>query len=359
MRIESSQQMLEHIESGGTLTLNNQGQLETQGAVARFFQKIGDTFRSLTASGRAAIEARNTRLYEVMTNLIRADALVNPAQTDIQQPEIAPAQRNVIVANLAIARELASLPPEARAAAKAYVIHALKSENTLEQGAGMVSDKARQIMRNILSDPILTNGLKCSFRRSSEELQPLMDSVADSLRAECQKPTQQARVTNGIHESFVMDCVDRPALRSLNGQPPVRAGLVQQLTELIPDEKIRAFISQTISQAGLEGSLYTCFTSRHANSPNPDTGEADLLTRQMHLATPIHSYELTVENGRASIRLDEDVTLQPQWGTDISEYGFGGTRYAVVMDIDLTQDMTGKAVPDFTIRGECSPIDPD
>ena len=86
MRIESSQQMFQHIENGGNLKLNGEGRLETQSAAGRFFQKIGDAFRSLSASGRAAIETRTARLHEAMADMVRRDALVNPAQTDIPNP---------------------------------------------------------------------------------------------------------------------------------------------------------------------------------------------------------------------------------------------------------------------------------
>ena len=94
MRIESGQQMFQHIENGGNLKLNSEGQLETQSAAGRFFQKIGDAFRSLSASGRAAIETRNTRLHEAMADMVRRDALVNPAQAEIQRPPITQIERS-------------------------------------------------------------------------------------------------------------------------------------------------------------------------------------------------------------------------------------------------------------------------
>ena len=80
MRIESNRQMLQHIENGGNLKLNREGQLETLSAAERFFRKIGDAFRSLSAAGRAAIETRNTRLHEAMADMVRRDTLINPAQ---------------------------------------------------------------------------------------------------------------------------------------------------------------------------------------------------------------------------------------------------------------------------------------
>lgn len=358
MRIDSSQQMFQHIESGGTFKLNQQGQLETQSAAGRFFQKIGDAFRSLSASGRAAIETRNANLYAAMANLVRADNLINPAQADIPRPEITQAQRNIMAMNLAIGRELAQVPAEAKAATRAYVTHQLKHRGILEQSAETVRAEARQIMRNIQNDPVLANGLKCAFSRTSEELQPLMNDIARDFSAEFQRPTQQARIENGIHESYILDAL-RNSVHSINGQPPNMDDLAGQLTELVPNEKIRAFISMAASQAGLEGSMVIHLSLPNATNPNPngpDLGE--LQDKRLNLTTPHHSYDMNIENGRASIRFNGDLALLPMEG-EVREFGLGGTRYAVVMDIDLTQDMTGKAVPDFTLRGECSPIDPD
>lgn len=75
-------------------------------------------------------------------------------------------------------------------------------------------------------------------------------------------------------------------------------------------------------------------------------------------ALPYHKYELNIQNGKATIRLDMDVALQPL-GTPNDGHGVGGSRYAVTMEIDLNQDMTGKDMPDFTLSGECTAFGPD
>lgn len=86
MHIESLDQMRRHLEAGGFLTLDGQGRLETQGAVARFFQKIGDAFRSLSASGRAAMAERDAAVSRAVDEMIRRDALVNPGRMEIPRP---------------------------------------------------------------------------------------------------------------------------------------------------------------------------------------------------------------------------------------------------------------------------------
>ena len=205
MRIESGQQMFQHIENGGNLKLNSEGQLETQSAAGRFFQKIGDAFRSLSASGRAEIETRNTRLHEAMADMVRRDALVNPAQAEIQRPPITQIERNRMCASLAMAGELAKLPPESRAAARALVLHQLREHGVLNHNAATVRANIQQFMQRINSDPVLSNGLKCAFSLSSARLQPMMNEVAEDTRAEFRKPTQQAHIENGIHASYPKD----------------------------------------------------------------------------------------------------------------------------------------------------------
>lgn len=358
MRIESGQQMFQHIENGGNLKLNSEGQLETQSAAGRFFQKIGDAFRSLSASGRAAIETRNTRLHEAMADMVRRDALVNPAQAEIQRPPITQIERNRMCASLAMAGELAKLPPESRAAARALVLHQLREHGVLNHNAATVRANIQQFMQRINSDPVLSNGLKCAFSLSSARLQPMMNEVAESIRAEFRKPVEQASVSDGIHSSYIQDA-RRNSVRSINGQPVNKDDLAGQLKALVPDEKMSAFISFAASQAGIEGGLYEHLASPSKTNPNPDSPALpELIAKGLRLGTPYHKYELNIQNGKATIRLDMDVALQPQ-ETPNDGHGVGGSRYAVTMEIDLNQDMTGKDMPDFTLSGECTAFGPD
>lgn len=358
MRIESSQQMFQHIENGGNLKLNKEGQLESQSAVGRFFQKIGDAFRSLTASGRAAIETRNARLHEAMADMVRRDALVNPAQAEIQRPPITQIERNRMCANLAMAGELAKLPPESRAAARALVLHQLEKHNVLNRGAEVIRANIPQFMQIITSDPVLSSAMKCSFSRTSAQLQPMMNEVADDMKAEFQKPSQQAGIENGIHEVFPKDA-RRDSIRSINGQPVDKANPGGQLKALVPDDKMSAFISFAASQAGIEGSVYKHLATSGGTKPNPDSPDVgQLASKQLLLATPNHNYELSIQNGKATIRLDMDVAIQP-FGTAHQGHGLGGTKYTAIMEIDLNQDMTGKDIPNFTLSGECTAFGPD
>ena len=175
MRIDSSQQMFRHIENGGNLKLNSDGQLETQSAAGHFFQKIGDAFRSLSAGGRASIETRNARLHEAMADMVRRDALVNPAQANIPQPPISQLQRSRMCANLAMAGELTKLPPETRAATRALVLYQLEKHDVLNRDAGTIRANIPQFMQIITGDPVLSSAMKCSYSRTREQLQPMMN----------------------------------------------------------------------------------------------------------------------------------------------------------------------------------------
>ncbi|HJD96886.1 hypothetical protein [Mailhella massiliensis] len=83
MRIDTSAQLQQQQAAGAHFALDNRGRLETQGAVRHFFQKIADIFRSLSSSGRAAIEARNAAVSAAMDRILRQGGLPNVANTDI------------------------------------------------------------------------------------------------------------------------------------------------------------------------------------------------------------------------------------------------------------------------------------
>lgn len=358
MRIDSSQQMFRHIENGGNLKLNSDGQLETQSAAGHFFQKIGDAFRSLSAGGRASIETRNARLHEAMADMVRRDALVNPAQANIQQPPISQLQRNRMCANLAMAGELAKLPPETRAATRALVLYQLEKHDVLNRDAGTIRANIPQFMQIITGDPVLSSAMKCSYSRTREQLQPMMNEIADAMKAEFQKPSQQAGIKNGIHEIFPKDA-KRDSISSINGQPVDKTNPGGQLKALVPDDKISAFISFAASQAGIEGDLYTHLALPGGTKPFPDSPElGELQAKGLHLGTPNHKYDLHIQNGKATIRLDIDIALQAL-GSPNKGHGLGGSKYTAIMEIDLNQDMTGKIVPDFTLSGECTAFGPD
>ena len=83
MLIQSSQQMQQIRDSGGHIRLNSQGQLVTQSRISHFLQRLVDAFRSLSASGREAIIARNKARDDAMRALADRDAMSNPVRTKL------------------------------------------------------------------------------------------------------------------------------------------------------------------------------------------------------------------------------------------------------------------------------------
>ena len=351
MRIESSQQMFQHIENGGNLKLNKEGQLESQSAVGRFFQKIGDAFRSLTASGRAAIETRNARLHEAMADMVRRDALVNPAQANIQSPMTERAQHNEFAMRLGLAQGLSKLPKEARAAARNLALHVLHSKGMPGQGdPASVGRETQSIMRHIEQTPALRDGLRCDYARNNAQLQPLLREMTGDLRAEYMHQKDRHISKDGMHDSYVKDAT-RGSVRSINGHAPNAADFEGEFEALIPDKKMRGFLSMMASQAGLEGSLCKQLLAEGMAKDNPDfPGYQEMIQNGLLIEFPHHKYDISVEDGQARIRLEMDAVVKAHmFEGELIGQTLGGGRYSVEMVVDLNQDMTGKDIPDFTL----------
>ena len=65
-------QNLSNVTSLSEVHLSSEGQVEAHGGLKSAFQKIGDFFKSLTASGRAEIASRNERLLFAMQEVVKA-----------------------------------------------------------------------------------------------------------------------------------------------------------------------------------------------------------------------------------------------------------------------------------------------
>lgn len=355
MRIESSQQMFQHLENDGRLTLNREGQLETQSAAGHFFQKIADVFRSLSASGRAALEARNTALRDAMTEMVRRDAMINPAQADIPNPPTPQARRNAFVMNLALAEASSRLPEEARAAARTLTRAILHAQGMPEQGTpASVSRATRDILTRIEQNTVVRDGLRCDYTRDHAQLTPLLNEMAEDIRTEYLKQKGHA-ITEGIHDSYVKDA-RRGSVRSINGNPPNAADYEGEFKALIPNEQIRGFLSMMASQAGIEGSLSNQLILPGKAKDHPDFPSfPEMMQQGLNLEVPKHRYDIRVEeNGTAHLRLEMDAMLKALPGVMGASVGdrpiaLGGGRYTLEMVVDLNQDMTGREIPDFTL----------
>ena len=353
MRIESSQGMLNHIDGGGNLTLDSQGQLETQSSAGKFFQKIGDAFRSLTESGRAAIAARNENLYAAMADMMRQDRLVNPSETEIPNPMTTQAERNACAMRLSVAHAALQLPEESRAAARNFALAEMHVKNPQGQGdPNVIQREAQAIMQRIQANPVLRDGMRCDYSRTDAQLQPLLAEMDQDSRADFMRQKDRLIDADGMHESYVKDA-RRGSIRSINGHDPDSTDFAGEFAALIPDPKIRGFCSMMASQAGLEGALCKQLMMPGRARDNALLPSAqDMMQKNLLITFPHHKYDISVEGAEARIRIEMDAVVSGRFcrpGPRDIISPLGGGRYAFEMVVDLSQDMTDKDIPDFAL----------
>jgi hypothetical protein len=367
MQIQNSQSMFQHIENGGNLALNKQGQLETQGAAGRFFQKIGDAFRSLTSSGRAAIETRNAHLNTAMANMLRDNTLFNPTQGEIPHP-MTKTERNSLAMRLGMAQALRNFPPESRAAAQNLGLQLLRLQGLPEQGnSAEARGKALEVMNKILGDDVVVNILRCDYEPSHADLEPMLREISEDIPGGFLHQCQRGEIKDGIAKTYYAD-IKRGCVEKLDGKKPnVESDetIAAELKNLFPDPKLSGFISLMLSQSGLEFQLTQQFEEAGRAKDNPNLPDLiGMMEKGFAAVTPHHRYSIRVEDGKARISAEIDRMLMPVMltqvartlgvnfatpGNRVAEQPLGGGRYTIEMEIDLGQDMTGKEVPDFKL----------
>ena len=348
MHIESPQVMFNHVESGGNLTLDSQGKLETQSGIGRFFQKIADAFRTLTESGRAAIAARNEALYSAMAEVVRKESVVNPTQAEVPAPIAEQTRRNACAMRLAVARAALQLPEEARAAARNFVIAYIHVKGMVERSSpDTIIHEVQTIMQRIQADPVLLNGLRCDYSRTHAELQPLLAEVGQNIRAHFEQEKATGIGPDGLHNAYLKD-IKRGCVRSINGHAPNAADYAGEFTELFPDPKIRAFLSMVASQSGTIGALCNQIVSAdRIKDAAFFPGFVEMMDKGLVVEFVNHKYDIVVEGNEARIRSEMDVSVSAQIPKKVAP--LGGGHYTIEMVVDLSQDMTDKDIPDFTL----------
>jgi hypothetical protein len=375
MQIQNSQSMIQHLESGGNFTLDKQGQLETQNAAGRFFQKIGDAFRSITSSGRAAIETRNAHLNTAMANMLRDNTLVNPARNEIPH-SAAPSRADSFAARFGMTLGLLKFPRELRSAARNLGQQLLRLPGVLKQGGSAETrDKVLEVMDKIRNDPVVFNSLYCDYARTHDQLRPMLSEIGENM-CETYLAQKDSHVNqDGIHSTYFPDA--SRGLRSINGQKPETASdeaMTDQLKELFPDAKIRSFISKAVTQVGLEFSLTMQYVTPGKTWDDPHMpADMDMRNKGMELNyAHRHSYDIDVKDGKASVKLEMDAMVKPDntlqhlavalginydgAAPNVRGQPIGGGRYTIEMEVDLGQDMTNRETPEFTLKGSRVPL---
>jgi hypothetical protein len=362
MQIQNSQSLSQHLASGGSLTLGKQGQLETQSASGRFFQKIGDAFRSLTSSGRAAIETRNAHLETAMAHMLRDNTLVNLSQTEISHP-LTQTERNALAMRLGVAQTLNKFPEEARAAARNLGLELLRHQGLPERGnPAETRGKALEVMNKILGDEVVRNALRCNYARTHEELGTQLSEMSDHLRNAFMRQKDSLK-ENGMHQNYLKDA-ERHAVHTINGHPPNYADFENEFLELIPDPKFSGFLSMMASQAGLEAALTYQLQMPGKTQDNPDMpGFLEMTRKGLVIELPEHRYDIEVDGDKARVKLEINAILMATLTRLDGALGIdshapsgahgkgpiGGGCYTFELVVDLTQNMEGQELPDFEL----------
>jgi hypothetical protein len=348
MQIQDSQSMFQHIENGGSLALDMRGNLATESAVGRFFQKIGDAIGSLTAAGRAAIETRNAVPHLVMANIPRRDPVINPTLGEIPYPAT-PTRRNALAMRLAVEQALTWFSPEARAAARNPALELLRFPGVLEPGSpAEIRGMTLGLMSRIHGDKEMRDILRSDYTCAHAQLDPMLRAISDEIR-------------NGGFQSqahYIKDA-KRRNVRDLNGKEAIKA----EFKALFPDPKFSGFISMMISQSGMQFSLSDQLEMPDKIKDHPNLSDIEKMTEKGFAThVPRHPVDVRVDNSnKAHITLEMERMIQVVSPVVTSSLRLGnartptdkgplidGERYTVEMVIDFDQNMEGKDIPDFT-----------
>ena len=240
-------------------TISDDNTLGKRNAVSAFFHRIGDAFRRLSQSGRAAIAERNDRILAAM------EKAVNEARAH-EQPEIRTIGERLITATANL-RYAASRSSSAVLADRLNQLRADRGFQRLpEMSQRALVDGFRKLAENL---PFADWQRSMDMLRA-DFLQPAAERIIPGgpedfktqLVDAFKRPAQQNEVQeNGMHISFLKDAARR-SIEAFNGQPlpadiqgpPACAAYSEaRLRELVGEEHERflPFISMMISQAGI------------------------------------------------------------------------------------------------------------
>ncbi|MBQ4492859.1 MAG: hypothetical protein II967_06205 [Deltaproteobacteria bacterium] len=386
--ITTGVQLQQYLETGGYVQLNSQGALETQSGISRFFQKIGDAFRGLSASGQQALADRNTRLQDAMASMLRQQGVLpNLGETRIASTSVKGGVEQAILLRMAVSRMVSGgdsnvavgngIPASDQKGVQEAVLKYLEYYPPADRSLQGMRAKAGRILTNFLTTPGMLKACKTSFTVDPGRATAIHAALHQSISDEYLKEQDHTIDENGFHNSYLLDAV-RGDVASINGQPlrtaplhpdtnyldvtkpgspsrpPNEQGILEQMADIIPDKKIRGFVTMLASQAGIEGSL-----SIHLATGTPPADDEvatlpDLIPIGMAMEFPKHKYALNVSNDgvlHVTCNLTAQNTVVQNTRTGVPPLVLASNAYEVVVNIPLNQDMTDKDVPDFTVSG--------
>lgn len=359
MRIDNSQQMFQQIDAGANLKVGKDNTLQTQSGIEKFFQSVGDAFRKLSTSGQATIQTRNERLQTTMATLLRNEAMPNlAAMRQGAHPAPLNELKNLVMARMEIAKGLDQFPKDMRPEIGKFAAKFMQLPGVLAGTPAEVRKAAQNCIQGLASRPLVCqlNGLM-KQEMNANQLAKMKDLLIGETVKTFEQQHQRRVGENGIFDAFLAD-YDRHSIHTVNGQPapPGKEAGAAMIQNLVPNEKIRAFVTMAASQGGLEGSVWAMNVDSRLERPTGIPPLINDLMQQGVMGEIVHhQYDLSTENGNLYIHMRCDMAYTASRNDDMVNRASGdgvdmGTHsYEMTLAIPLEQDMIGKVIPDFTV----------
>ncbi len=377
--IATGNDMMTRLAAGGAFKLDGD-QLKTQSKAGHFFQKIGDMFKSLSAAGRLSIANRIMRLEAKMADILRADEPAVPNLAQAPLPDVQ-ANRNAIRAaflKFAVARSVEKAFPDRamRQAAGNLVKLALGSNPDVTGGStkdirAAVDAKVNLLKAHVDKFPIAFSYSygEAEFTSSGFEttVRNLTNNGFASESSATDDPTNKTNSfdADNVHDAFAKDAyrsmvtIDGEFIRenALDRAKEMTAGLPRQIAR---------FLTMMGPQSGLAASLSMGLLLEGSAKDHPGAGDMMALNKSgLSVDFKGHVADYHREGDMMHIRLSSnaylttlaiDKTLVSQFMGTNRTTGIAGRHYDIEMTIDLSQDMTGKTTPDYTLTGSCTAL---
>jgi hypothetical protein len=377
-------QNLASITSLDQLKLGADNQLQQRSGIGTFFLKIGDAFRNLSQAGRATIAQRN-------------DSILNAMRAAVDQ-----AHAGARAEDLPMAKRLSSVFQRLQTASANTSNEALRS---LQNAITRLQTQASAVKYGLAGDPRFTalpsqsQRLLCSaldtlsgnngpapeaamqrikndffgIRPEGYSIEEGLRQFGDLLKSDFLIPSQQQKITDGIHESFIMDTrrrnvssfngravptVDDPNLPGANldkKKDNIASHCVRELRAILGEEHkvLLPFISMMASQAGLDSARsFLPFMSGLTEPADAHFLEADIMPDD---ASTSHDCIISREGDTLTLSITFKAGYLPKDSEADSAPGIyckGSMTMVVNLASRQSQMVDGKEVfiPQFTLK---------
>ncbi len=375
MTITNSSQLLSQIAQNKGFRIGDDGQLSTQSSVARFFSKIGDVFKSWTTAGKIEIAARNAAIEAKMLEILSADEPVVPnlAAGPIDMGAVV---RNAPLSNDSLMNVMLpllvklSFEPAQQPAALKLVQRAITKD-----GEGILTGPREDLANAIAAktQELKSLHLPLNFSYGYDQggfeecgfhavMNYLIGATFIQQSDATDDPTKEASFfEDNIHENFIKDANRRECM--IEGEYVVgneRESILEFTNDMSPT--MTRFVSTVGTQAGITAALTLGLGSRSFAKDFRNLLEpAEMMERGLAPTFDNHHSNYHRVGNMLYIHQTIDIFLNTMdhSGTRTADFAgkqnqrIAGRHYEFEVAIDLSQDMTGKKVPDYTLTGSC------